>query len=383
MIDEKRIERNHQEFCFPRRYGTDSEKLAFEKIKQKIEMLNLRAKSQLFTFTTFYSNILLKIYVFLISMILLFKYLGVADEIFISFLSVIVFISLILFLISRNPENIKFGKKLISQNLFIKLNSEKEDNIRTKKKKLIFMAHVDSKGQTIFITHRVLSYYIWIASILFLVIVFLLRFILQADFFLLFHIIASILMIINFIASTLILINISNNKSDGALDNATGISIILELLHHFRSESIQSKKYDFWFLFTGAEECGTMGARVFLKSLQKFDKNDFIIINFDTIGNEIDLFKFGSEKTGLSKISDLIFESARENDLEMRNSRKVIGVHSDGWIAAKKRFNGIGFGNKNSYKYVHKLDTIDKVNYRLLYNFCKVITTAVKELDNN
>lgn len=383
MIDEKRIERNHQEFCFPRRYGTDSEKLAFKKIKQKIEKLNLKVKSQPFTFSTFYSNFLLKTYVFLISMVLLLKYFNTADEIFIIFLSVIVFISLILFLISRNPENIKFGKKLSSQNLIIKLNSEKEDNKRDNRKKLIFIAHVDSKGQTFSITNRILSYYTWIASVLFLVIVFFLRFILQADFFWLFHIIASILMIVNFIAGTLILINTSNNKSDGALDNATGISIILELLHHFRIESIQSKKYDFWFLFTGAEECGTMGARIFLKNLQEFDKNDFIIINFDTIGNGIDLFKFGSEKIVASKFSDLIFESARECDLEIRNSRKVIGVHSDGWIAAKKGFNGIGFGNKNSYRYVHKIDTIDKVNYRLLYNFCQVITTAVKELDNN
>jgi len=381
MIDEKRIERNHQEFCFPRRYGTDSEKLAFKKIKQKIEKLNLKVKSQPFTFSTFYSNILLKIYVILISMALLLKYFNVANEIFISSLCIIIFISFILLLISRNPENIKFGKKLDSQNLLIKLNSEGEHNKREIKKKLIFMAHVDSKGQTISITHRVLSYYTWIASVLFLVIVFLLRFILQADFFLLFHIIASILMIINFIAGILILINVSNNKSDGALDNATGISIILELLHHFRIEKIQSKKYEFWFLFTGAEECGTMGARIFLKSLQEFDKNEFMIVNFDTIGNGIDLFKFGAEKIGSSKLSDLIFESGRENDLEIRNSRKVIGVHSDGWIAAKKGFNGIGFGNKNSYRYVHKIDTIDKVNYKLLYTFCHVISSAVEKFD--
>ncbi len=384
MINLSRVKRNLKELSFPRRYGTNSEKLAFEKIKQKIEKLGLKTESYSFVFSTFYSNVLLKIYVILVFTILFLKYINVTVVIFILFLGIVIFISFFLFFISRNPEKIKFGKKLSSQNLLVKLNSEAEmDNKKEMKKKLIFIAHVDSKGQTLPITYRILSYYVWILSILFLIIVFFLRFLLQTHFFWLFHSIATIIMIINFISGILILINISNNNSDGALDNATGIAIILELLHHFQIEKIQSKNYSFWFLFTGAEEVGTMGARFFLNSLQKYDKNEFIIINFDAIGKGIDLFKFGVEKNDFLKFINLIFKSARDYNLKIKKGQKIIGVHSDGWISAKKGFNGIGFGDISVYKYVHRKHTIDNVDYELLCNFCQVIASAINQLDDN
>ena len=384
MIDLSRIKRNLQELSFPRRYGTNSEKLAFEKIKNKIEKLGLKTESHSFVFSTFYSNVLLKIYVVLVFIILFLKYLNVTDIIFILFLGIVIFISFLLFLVSRNPEKIKFGKKQDSQNLLVKLNSEAEmDNMKEMKKKLIFIAHVDSKGQTLPIIYRIVSYYVWIISVLIIIIVFFLRYIFQTQFFLLFHSIASGIMVLNLISCILILINISNNNSDGALDNATGIAIVLELLHHFQIEKVQSKNYDFWFLFTGAEEVGTMGARFFLNSLQKYDKNEFIIINFDTIGKGIGLFKFGEEKNDFFKFINLIFKSARDYNLVIKKGRKIIGVHSDGWVSAKKGFNGIGFGDISVYKYVHRKYTIDKVDYELLCNFCQVIASAINHLDDN
>lgn len=384
MIDLSRIKRNFQELSFPRRYGTNSEKIAFEKIKQKIEKLGLKTESHSFVFSTFYSNVLLKIYVILVFIILFLKYINVTDVIFILFLGIVIFLSFLLFLISRNPEKIKFGNKLSSQNLLIKLNSEAEiGNKKEKQKKLIFIAHVDSKGQTLPIRYRILSYYVWIISVLFLIILFFLRFFLQIQFFLLFHSIANVIMVINLISCIFILINMSNNNSDGALDNATGIAIVLELLHHFQIEKVQSKHYEYWFLFTGAEEVGTMGARFFLNSLQKYDKNEFIIINFDAIGKGINLFKFGEEKNDFLKFINLIFKSAREYNLEIKKGRKIIGVHSDGWISAKKGFNGISFGDISVYKYVHRKHTIDNVDYELLSNFCLVIASAINQLDDN
>ena len=101
MIDLSRIKRNLQELSFPRRYGTNSEKLAFEKIKQKIEKLGLKTESQSFVFSTFYSNVLLKIYVILVFITLFLKYLNVIDVIFFLFLGIVIFISFLFFLISR------------------------------------------------------------------------------------------------------------------------------------------------------------------------------------------------------------------------------------------------------------------------------------------
>ena len=66
-----------------------------------------------------------------------------------------------------------------------------------------------------------------------------------------------------------------------------------------------------------------MGARFFLNSLQKYDKNEFIIINFDTIGKGIDLFKFGVEKNDFLKFINLIFKSARDYNLEIKKGQKL------------------------------------------------------------
>lgn len=384
MIDENRIKSNHQEFSFPRQFGTESEKVAFNKIKQKIEGLGLKTETQSFEFSGFYSTILFKIYLLLFACYFILEFFNSPDYVMFPAFSVLLVSWLILFIYSRNPENIKLGKKMKSQNLLVKISPKKVNNENKEKdKNIVFICHIDSKGQLYSITKRVLTYYFWIGSFVLLIFTYFLRFIYYEQLFWFFHIIATIILIINIISSLLLIANTSNDKSNGAIDNASGISIVLELLHHFLDDSSHPKEYNFWFLFTGAEECGTMGMRNFLNNLKDEKKSNYVLINFDAIGTEFDLIKFGIKNYNSLEFSELFIESARELEYKIKTRRVIIGVHTDAWVGSKRGFRVLEFGDRKSYKYLHSTnDTIDKVDYGILEKMCLIISATIKEIDN-
>lgn len=70
--------------------------------------------------------------------------------------------------------------------------------------------------------------------------------------------------------------------SDGALDNATGVSVLLELA---RNRSQQENYYTYRFLFAGSEETGLRGSRVHVARLPFEEKAAIeFAINVDTVG---------------------------------------------------------------------------------------------------
>jgi Peptidase family M28 len=70
--------------------------------------------------------------------------------------------------------------------------------------------------------------------------------------------------------------------SNGASDNATGVAAAAETARILWDKNL--KNTEIQLLFTGAEEVGMIGAKVFLnKHFKEFDKNT-LVINFDTLG---------------------------------------------------------------------------------------------------
>jgi len=70
--------------------------------------------------------------------------------------------------------------------------------------------------------------------------------------------------------------------SDGALDNATGVSVVLELAN---SLSQKENYYTYRFLFAGSEETGLRGSRVHVARLPLEDKEAIeFAVNIDTVG---------------------------------------------------------------------------------------------------
>ncbi len=385
MFDDKRIKNNLEEISFPRRFGTDDERKAVELLKQKIQGLGLKYEVQSFKFTNFYSSIIVKVSVLVLMCVLLLEFRGTANEIVFPIIPIVLTFSFVMYFLSRIPDKFLIGKKLKSQNLIVELNpSNGIGDIKTDQKEIIFMAHVDSKGQTVSIRVRVYSYEIWIISTILLSVVIFLRFIFHENYFWDYHQIATILMIVNYISGFLILINFSNNKSFGALDDGSGIVILLELLNYFRDPKLHPKNYKIEFLFTGAEECGTMGIRRFLRSIKSSDKNNYLFVNFDGIGTRIDMLKIGRKNQNTNEISELFTKIGSEKNLPINRKKVLLGVHTDAWQSSKRGYKVLDFGDSEVYNFLHsENDTPDKISCKTLEKFCRVVSLAVKEIDKH
>ncbi len=392
MIDEKRIITNLEAFSFPRLSGTEGEYKAFNLALSILKNLELDPVVQEFTFSTFFSRVYQKI-VFSLGFVLLFILFLNIEAVFFFYSVIIIFIIIIvLILITRKPEKINFGKILNSQNIFVKLTpiSNNTNNIKDhlgNDKNILFIAHLDSKGQKLNIGTRIKSYRIWVFSGLTLFIIIILKnyVIFLEPYILIFYIIGIIPLLLNFYATILIIINTTNDISDGAIDNASGIAIVLELLNYYSDSKHRLKNYNTWFLFTGCEETGCLGIRHFYyNEIKKLDSNKLLPINFDSIGKNI--YPFPSKK--LVDVQRVFFNSFFKNGEKLnfkRNPKRIyFGSHSDGWFLGKKGIEGIGFGDMGSYSYIHSInDTIDKVDPTKLKLLCETLTSAIAELDNH
>ena len=376
MIDKARIEKNLKEFSFPRLSGTEFEKKSFNIMKQKIEDLNLIPLIQEFSFSTFYSRIYPKLSLTLLSWLLIVLFLNYHVIFTIVNLSLIFILILILIIFTRNPETIKVGREYHSQNLYVKLTSQSKNS--NSDYNIFLLSHLDSKGQAFSIKIRIQLYYIWIISFLLTLFI-----ILLTEVLLLLYFFSILTLSINCIASLLIWLNTTNNKSKGAIDNASGISCVLELLHYYSNPKNRLKNYDMWFVFTGAEESGTMGVRNFYKYMGDLDREKTFISNFDSIANRVNLWDHGL----LTKKNIKSFEYFLQNK-EIMNIEKTrrfyIGTYTDGLFLLNKGFQGLGSGDKSTYNYVHSVnDEVDKVNIKVLKKLCQFYTILLNEVDIN
>jgi hypothetical protein len=381
LIDEKRILDNLRTFSFPRLSGTEHEKRSFEIAKKKIEKLNLVPRVQKFSFSTFYSRIYPKLTLILLFWLLIVFFLNF--QVFFTFINTIIILLslLILVKITRNPEDITFGKIYSSQNVFIKIRSNNREESVNDKNILLF-SHLDSKGQTFSVKIRIFLYYIWIFSFTFS----LAANILKTYFFLenifIFYFIGIILLSINGVTALLLLLNRTNNISKGAIDNASGIAIVMELLNYFKIPKNRLQHYNLWFVFTGAEETGTMGIRNFYRIIKNFDKDQSYIINFDCISRQIELYNHGLIKGQHQRSLNYIQEN-KDLMTVVKTKKIYLGSYSDGLFLHNKNFQGLGHADKTSYNYVHsKEDDIDKIDVLFLKKLCKFIIILLNENDD-
>ena len=389
MIDEKRIRNNLDDFSFPRLSGTKEETESYNIAKKKIESLKLQPSVQEFSFSTFYSRIYPKITLTLTFWLLTILFLNLSW--ILTLISVIITLLIIipLIIITRKPEKVKIGKKFLSRNLFVKLESKSHQNknegvIKNEVRNVFFLSHLDSKGQKFSIKARVLIVKFWIFSFIGMTLLLIIRIIISTQIIIWLIFIGLFLLGINFTTTLLTLINTTNNKSMGAIDDASGIATVLELLNYYADFENKLINFNFWFVFTGAEESGTMGIRNFYKILKTFERNKIIIFNFDSIARSISPFCRHSNPEKYKKFYNAFIKEANKFNLRLNTYRFNVGIHSDGiFTIGKKKLLGVGFGDLTSYKYVHSIeDTIEKVNPNVLKELCLLITNFLKEIDS-
>ena len=386
MIDEKRLKENLTTFSFPRLSGTDGEEKALKLARSKVEDLNHDPLSQTFVFSTFYGRVYPKIAFasgFSILFLLFVNVIAIIIPISFAFIAVLM---VILLLLTRKPEKIRLKNKLNSENLYVKIKSKQNEGDNReeehKTRNILFICHLDSKGQRFSILGRVRIIRTWVFSWLILVFILIFRNYLFPSLYVQLHVLGIVVLGVNLIATILFLLNTTNDESIGAIDNSSGIAIVLELLNHYTNIESRLENFNLWFVFTGAEECGTMGIRNFNYILSGVNKEQSFFFNFDAIARKLYLFP-GKKR---SKQVETIFEMflKNKNGIEIkRNPKKIyFGTFSDGYYLKKKKFYGIGIGDLESYEYIHSIhDTVDKVDVPLLKKLCEMIIDNLIAID--
>ncbi|TFG18444.1 MAG: M20/M25/M40 family metallo-hydrolase [Promethearchaeota archaeon] len=374
MVSEDNIFDTLKTFSFPRLSGTKLEKKAFNIALYKIKDLGVYPNTQAFQFSTFFSRVYPKI-IFLLGTLtisLLFLFLYVPAIIIVAIING----SIILFLVflMRNPENIRLYRYLESANLYVKLPSK-----ISKIMNIFFICHLDSKGQKYIISIRIKAIRGFVFSLIIILGMIIIRSFLSGLVLLLFLIFGLIPIVINVICMIILLLNTTDNSSPGAVDNASGIACVFELLKHYTEEKNRFKNIVAWFVFTGAEETGTMGIRNFYDKIKHLEKDSVIIINFDSIGKMITIFDSWYKPNWYL---DFYNKFVNHQKIHENPKRITLGSHSDGYFFKKKFYPGIEFGDLSSYEFMHsKDDTIDKIDPKLLKDLCEVIIDNLKEFD--
>ncbi|MFX1481135.1 MAG: M28 family peptidase [Promethearchaeota archaeon] len=382
MIDENRIKQNLKAFTFPRLSGTEFELKAFNMVKQEIERLDLESEVQDFTFSSFYSRLYPKVAFFSGTLIFFFLYLNVFMFLFLIFIIILLGFIVASIIVTRRPERIRFIKQLNSQNLLIKIPA-KLNNSENNERIAMFMSHLDSKGQRFKINTRIRLIKLWIYSSIILGLVIVPKNLLLIEFEFLLIIIGLFPLIANFFAGIMLLLNTTNNESVGAVDNASGIACNLELVNYYSIPKNRLKNYNLWFLFTGAEECGTMGVKHFYNTLENIDPEKSIMFNFESIAKHVYLFPGGEEGDYAQDIDLLILNNKRDLPIRHYFTNRVFGAHSDGGFLGDRGLHGYGIGEVEAYDYMHtRRDTLEKVDIKVLEKLCLVLTDALQEHDS-
>ncbi|TFG20244.1 MAG: M28 family peptidase [Promethearchaeota archaeon] len=400
-----RIYKNVQKFSFPRLVGSDGEKEAVKLTVDTFKEIGYTENEiikEKFEFSDFYSTTLVK-FIGIISLnALLVFVLAIYLNILFTFF-IIGLMTLIVFLIIRglkHPEEKGFwgeyfGKTIQATNVFVKLNAksmpiEKAGNI-------IISAHLDSKSQTFKTAWRIISYRIWlfcgiilggfyIASLLcYYCIVELNYLILQIGIWILTG-------LISFSNLLLIFLN-TQNKSPGALDNASGMSIVFELSRFFKDNLLEN--FNIWFCQFSAEELGTMGSRIFVNNHEdQFIKGKIFQLNFDMVsaakrkrGNRLEYLKsygFIPRKKVAPILSKYLENAASEENVELHGFHITTGAHTDSVPFHLRSFSAVDISTKDAAFYTHsEIDTPDKVDPQILVEACIIARRVILMLDED
>ncbi len=185
-----------------------------------------------------------------------------------------------------------------------------------------------------------------------------------------------------------------DRPSSGAIDNASGVAISLELAKIFNKNPLEN--IDVLILWPGAEEWGLKGSMAFckhhFKSLKKiYDLDHSFNINIDMVGSYIGLLN----KSGLifrrkmnKNLNDIFAATASQLNIPLKIYNKVIKPKSDykpfQKYARKTRtkFQVSCFHSSKDSKYIHSLkDSPDKCSLENLNGCVNICHQALRSID--
>jgi hypothetical protein len=140
--------------------------------------------------------------------------------------------------------------------------------------------------------------------------------------------------------------NVTQNFSNGALDNASGMGVMLAVAEHFTGKVPEDT--ELFFAATGAEEFGLVGSVRLLENLEERLKGkDVLVINLDCVGysHNIRILKALClpRRAERKKIADLVSKAVTYSGLSVYSKPIPFGVGMDHepWAAAGYKTIGI------------------------------------------
>lgn len=388
-FDPKKAENMVKSLSFPRLAGTEGEKKAMEIIDSKFNEIGIKFNKEAFNATKFWVSDFFRIGVILVfilvSLIVILSIFAPIWNALIIFLT-LGFATYALRLAAG--ENIRpIGKLIPTNNLLAKIPAMEQ---RTQI--LIYSGHHDSKSQPLTTIQRAACVTIGGAALLLVIIIFFTQAIMS-----LFSNLSFPKFILYFgyvcvgiitIAAIPLAINDVKNDSPGALDNASAIATLYMLLKYFKSHPL--KHTELWFLLTGGEEIGMMGAHEFVqKHKHEFIPNSTYNINFDMVGCKgcpIEVMStagFPKPKQISPYLTQLAKSSANKHGFPFREFYLPIGGATDRFLFSKAGVDALDFINQKAAFTTHsKADTPDNYASDLGCNVAIIAIDMGKEIDS-
>ena len=380
--DAKRAYHHITRLAIPRLVGSAGETDAQDYIVQQFRVLGLDVSWEPFSFTKFPAEVLPRILCSLfVPVVLSVPWLGERFPIPIC-LVCLLSLSIAMFFTQwqkRFEGLYDVGRKYRTENIIATNGAKQDDNAPA----FLFVAHYDSKSQVLPIAVRMVAYGIAIFGLIALTIVMLVKIIVLI--WLPNYIVWSIAGITSF-CLLLLQINLTENRSPGGFDNASGVGVMLEVA---RVVMARDEKKSVTFLATGAEEYGMCGALRYIQAhADEYDRENTYVINLDGlgVGNGVNLVtRYGIPPIRTTRTLGNLFRTSSEA-LGIRVSERYlpIGVGLDSIPIASRGFETVtltarGVGSV-ALKVHSKQDRTELLNAESLQQVGELIVDVIERV---
>lgn len=394
-FDEDKLFSYLEQFSYPRLAGSEGDKRAIQETIEVFEGLGFKKdeiKVDEFTFSDFYSTILIKLIMMLslLAMLLFQIFTNVAP--LMNWLVIIGFIFPVYLLIKglSHPEDTSFvaeywGNMIDTKNVFVYIPAKTASP--DKAGNIVFSAHIDTKSQAYATAWRIVVYRVWLFSGFFMAGFLVLDFFVAAQW----TKIAVTISIGVIMANNIILMLLTTgNLSPGAIDNASGMSCVFEITRFLKDHPFDN--YNVWCCQFGAEELGTMGSRNFVRKYEhQFEKGKIFQFNYDTLGlkgvkHGVQMMaSYGIPPRNISPIlSTYLKQAADELGLDIEPFYLSTGAHTDSVPFHQRKWDAIDLVTREGAINAHTIkDTPDKLDKKILRDACLITIQAALNLDKD
>lgn len=408
LYNQKMTIQNVNSLIFKRIAGTNGEIKALNYIQKELNKKNIENNTESFKWAKTIKNLARTTTIFIVFTSILYEVLILSNIfwiiIFLDFIFILIIYILFISLSSVTPL-ILVGKKKSSKNIIAKIKAVEK---KPKQPLIIFSAHYDSVSSRY--PYNSKKYFNLVVSIICFPYIF--TTLIFAEWRLLvyffdifnndlyaylldksidFSYVSFIFLMISFM---IILTNRERSESLGSIDNASGVSILIELAKILNKNPL--KQIDVIFLWCGAEEWGLWGSKQFCAKHfnelnEEYDLDKSYNINIDMVGTYIGLVdKTGiiKKKKGNEKLINILETSAKTLKIPLNIYNLAIEPRSDHISfrsfakKSKKKMEACCFISNKDTKYIHtSRDTPNKCSSKNLNGCLNIIHNAIKTID--